>query len=84
MKSIELAGKARPMPGLVGRTVMAMAARTMGRTLRGPASGPLGFAAGLALPMLTRALGPAGMVGLAIGSWAVKRALDKKAGPKTP
>lgn len=79
------------MPGVVGRAVIAMAARTVGRTLGGASGGPVGLAVGMALPMVTRALGPAGMVGLALGSWAVKRAMHKRAGgekagprPKSP
>jgi hypothetical protein len=68
------------MPGMMGRAVMALAARTLGRSLGGPPAGPLGLAIGMALPAVTRALGPAGMVGLALGSWAVKRAMEKKAG----
>jgi len=67
------------MPGMVSRTVMAMAARTVGRTLGGASAGPLGLVIGMGLPMLTRALGPAGMVGLALGSWAVKRVIEKNA-----
>lgn len=70
------------MPGVVGRAVMAMAARTVGRTLGGASGGPVGLAIGMALPMVTRALGPAGMVGLALGSWAVKQAMQKKMGQK--
>jgi len=66
------------MPGMMGRTVMGLAARAVGRTLGGASAGPLGLAIGIALPMVTRALGPAGMVGLALGSWAVKRTMEKK------
>jgi hypothetical protein len=62
--------------------MMAMAARTVGRSLGGAAGGPIGLAIGVALPALTRTLGPAGMVALALGSWAVRRAVAKKTAAK--
>jgi hypothetical protein len=61
--------------------MMAMAARTVGRSLGGVSAGPLGLAVGVALPMLTRSLGPAGMVALAAGSWAMRRAIAKRRPP---
>jgi len=74
------------MPGLMGRTIMAMASRAVGRSIGGASAGPLGLAIGVALPMLTRTLGPAGMVALAVGSWAVRRAVKQKAQltPRSP
>ena len=66
------------MPGLIGRTMIAIAGRKLGRTLGGASAGPLGMAVGVALPMVTRALGPAGVVGMVVGSWVIKRALKPK------
>ncbi|WP_439534192.1 hypothetical protein [Polymorphobacter sp.] len=71
------------MPGLMGRTMMAMAARTVGRSLGGASAGPIGLAVGVALPVLTRSLGPAGMVALAVGSWAVRRAVVRNEKKRT-
>lgn len=66
------------MPSLIGRTLMGFAGRKLGRTLGGASGGPLGMAVGIALPTVTRALGPVGVVGMLVGSWVIKRALDKR------
>lgn|GEM_PF-6308653 len=66
------------MPGMLGRTLIGFAGRKLGRTLGGASAGPLGMAVGIALPTVTRALGPVGVVGMLVGSWVIKRALDKK------
>ena len=66
------------MPGMIGRTLIGFAGRKLGRTLGGVSGGPLGLAVGIALPTVTRALGPVGVIGMLVGSWAVKRALDTK------
>jgi hypothetical protein len=60
-----------------------VAGRALARSLGGAAAGPLGAAAGVALPMLlprlAHRLGPWGMVGAAVGAWAVQQAFAKPA-----
>ncbi len=69
--------------GLMTRLVTGLAARQVARSAAGSSAGPVGMAVGLALPMMVRTLGPAGMVGLAVGGWAVKKMLDKRAAAAT-
>jgi uncharacterized protein YqgC (DUF456 family) len=58
---------------LFGNMVGAVAGRALARTMGGVAAGPAGAIIGVALPFVARRLGPMGMVGLAIGAWAVNR-----------
>jgi hypothetical protein len=63
---------------LLGRLVTAVAGRAVARTVGGAAAGPAGLVLGTALPMLARRLGPMGMVGVAVGAWAVNRILARR------
>lgn len=63
---------------LLGRLVTAVAGRAVARTVGGAAAGPAGLILGTALPMLARRLGPMGMVGVAVGAWAVNRILTRR------
>jgi len=62
--------------------VIGLATRQVARGLGGAAAGPAGMVLGLALPYAARALGPAGMVGLAVGGWVMQRVLERRAGEK--
>lgn len=64
---------------LLGRVVTAVAGRAVARSIGGVAVGPAGLALGATLPMLARRLGPMGMVGVAIGAWAVNHIIAKRA-----
>lgn len=64
---------------LVGNMITAAAGRTLARTVGGVAAGPAGAALGLALPFVAKRLGPLGMVGMAVGAWAVGRILKDQA-----
>lgn len=54
---------------LLGVTATSLVARQLG----GVAAGPAGAMLGMALPFVARRLGPAGMVAVALGAWAIKR-----------
>ena len=60
---------------MIGNLVTSLAGNAVGRALGGAAGGPAGAALGLALPFVARRLGPWGMIGMAVGSWAVARYL---------
>ena len=60
---------------LFGRVVTAVAGRAVARSIGGVAAGPAGLVLGTALPMLARRLGPMGMIGVAVGAWAINRVL---------
>jgi hypothetical protein len=64
---------------LLGRVVTAMAGRAVARTVGGAAAGPAGLVLGSALPLLARRLGPMGMVGVAVGAWAINRIIHDRA-----
>jgi hypothetical protein len=64
--------------GPIARLATSLATRQVARTLGGASAGPVGVVVGVALPMLVRALGPAGMVGLALGGMVVRRALERR------
>ena len=66
------------MMGPITRTVTKLSNKRVAGMVGG-ASGPAGIAMGLALPYVARALGPAGMVSLAIGGWVVGRLIDRQA-----
>jgi hypothetical protein len=65
--------------GPFSRMMTGLATRAVARAAGGVAAGPAGMAMGMALPYVVRALGPAGMVGMAVGGWVVKRTLKKRA-----
>jgi hypothetical protein len=60
---------------LIGTTATSIVARQIGSVAAGPAGAVLGFA----LPYIARRLGPAGMVAMAVGAWAITRILDDAA-----
>jgi sorbitol-specific phosphotransferase system component IIBC len=61
--------------GLIGTTATSLVARQIGSI----AAGPAGAVLGLALPFVAKRLGPAGMVAMAVGVWAMTRILDGEA-----
>ncbi len=65
--------------GLLGRMIGAAAGRTAARQLGGVRAGPLGALAGVALPFVLRRFGPVGMIGVALGGYAVKKIADGEA-----
>lgn len=67
---------------LLKTLVTTMAGRAVAERFGGASAGPAGMALGAALPFLARRLGPLGMVGLAVGAWAVGRAMEAKAAKK--
>jgi hypothetical protein len=60
---------------MIGSTATSLVARQIG----GVAAGPAGAVLGLALPFIARRLGPAGMVAMAVGAWAITRLLEDEA-----
>ena len=61
---------------LLGRIISAAAGRAAARQLGGVSAGPLGALAGVALPFMLRRFGPLGMIGMALGGYAVKKIAD--------
>lgn len=59
--------------------ITATAADMLARRLGGPAAGRVGAVVGLALPFIARRAGPAGMIGAAVGAWAVGKLLQSEA-----
>ena len=66
---------------MLGKIVSVIAGRSVARRLGGRAAGPLGIAAGVALPMILRRFGPLGMVAAAAGSYAFSKLSERYAGP---
>ncbi|KAB7645475.1 hypothetical protein [Polymorphobacter fuscus] len=60
---------------LMGTTATTLIARQFG----GAAAGPAGALVGLALPFIAPRFGPLGMVGMAVGAWAIGRILKEQA-----
>ncbi len=58
---------------MVGSLVTTMAGQAIARTVGGVAAGPAGAVLGFALPIVARRLGPLGMIGMAVGAWAIHR-----------
>lgn len=69
---------------LIGNMVSALAGRTLAQSFGGATAGPAGAMIGLALPVVARRLGPLGMVGMAVGAWAISRALKSRADADAP
>jgi hypothetical protein len=67
---------------LLRNVVSTMAGRVVAERFGGAAAGPAGMVLGAALPFLMRRLGPMGMVGLAVGAWAVGRIVAAREVPK--
>ena len=64
---------------MLGRLIGAAAGRAVARQVGGVRAGPLGALAGVALPFVLRRLGPMGMIGAAVGGYAVKKIADAEA-----
>jgi hypothetical protein len=67
------------MMALISKLVSSMAGRAVAERFGGAAAGPAGMVLGAALPFVARRLGPMGMVGLAVGAWAVGKVLAARA-----
>lgn len=64
---------------MIGNLVSAAAGRTLAQSFGGAAAGPAGTAIGLALPFVAKRLGPVGMIGMAVGAWAIGRLMKDRA-----
>lgn len=64
---------------MLGRLIGAVAGRQVARQLGGVRAGPLGTAARLALPFVLKRFGPLGMIGAAVGGYAVNRMMKRAA-----
>ncbi len=58
----------------VGRMVSAMVGQKVVADIGHDASGPAGAIVGMTLSIIARRLGPLGMMGVAVGLWAVQEA----------
>ena len=67
---------------LSGNLVTSAAGRAVAERFGGAAAGPAGMVLGAALPFVIRRLGPMGVVGVAVGAWAITRILAAQAAPK--
>ncbi len=65
-----------------------IAGQQLAKRIGGSGAGPMGAAAGIALPMLlprlARRLGPLGMAAAAVGAWGIQRAMAKPAAIAAP
>jgi hypothetical protein len=64
---------------LLNTLVTTIAGRAVAERFGGTSAGPAGMLLGAALPFVARRLGPMGMVGLAVGAWAVGKVLERRA-----
>lgn len=64
---------------MLGNLIRMAAGRAVARQVGGASAGPLGMAAGAALPFVLRRFGPLGMIGAAVGGYAVKKYMEKRA-----
>lgn len=63
---------------MIGNLIRMVAGRAVARQVGGVSAGPLGMAAGAALPFVLRRFGPLGMIGAAVGGFAIKKYMDKR------
>lgn len=63
---------------MLGNLIRMFAGRAVARQVGGVGAGPLGMAAGAALPFVLRRFGPMGMIGAAVGGYAIKKYLEKR------
>lgn len=63
---------------MLGRLLGTTATTILARQIGGTAVGPAGAMLGLALPFVARRFGPFGMVGMAVGAWAINRILNDR------
>ena len=64
---------------MLGRLIGTTAATMLARQLGGAGAGPVGAMVGIALPFIVRRMGPAGMVAMAVGAWAINRIMEEQA-----
>lgn len=64
---------------MFGRLIGTTAATMLARQVGGLGAGPAGTMIAVALPFIVRRMGPAGMVAMALGAWAIKRVLKDQA-----
>jgi hypothetical protein len=64
---------------LIPQLVTTLAGRAIAQRFGGLAAGPAGMVLGAALPFVAKRLGPMGMVGLAVGAWAVGKLVEARA-----
>ncbi len=64
---------------MLGRLIGTTAATMLARQIGGAGAGPAGTVITVALPFIIRRMGPAGMVAMAVGAWAIKRVLKDQA-----
>jgi hypothetical protein len=64
---------------MLGRMIGSTATSLVARQIGSVAAGPAGAVLGLALPFVARRLGPAGMIAMAVGVWAMTRILEDEA-----
>lgn len=69
---------------MLGKLISAVAGQAVARQVGGRAAGPVGMILGAALPAILRRFGPLGLVGVAAGSYAVKKFADKRAAANPP
>ena len=62
----------------VGRMVSAMVGQKVVADIGTQATGPAGAMVGITVSVISRRLGPIGMVGLAIGMWTMHEALKAR------
>lgn len=65
--------------GMLGRVIGAVAGRAAARQIGGIGAGPIGMVAGTILPFVLRRFGPAGMIGVALGGYAIKKIAEGEA-----
>ena len=64
---------------MLGRLIGTTAATMLARQVSGAGAGPAGTMIAVALPFIIRRMGPAGMVAMAVGAWAIKRIMKEQA-----
>ncbi len=64
---------------MLKQIISTAAGTAIARTVGGVASGPAGMVIGAVLPRLARRIGPLGMIGVAVGMWAVRVAAERMA-----
>ena len=62
---------------MLGKIIGAVAGRSVARHVRG-VSGPGGAILGVGAAALMRRMGPVGLIGAAVGGWALKRHFEKQ------
>lgn len=66
---------------MLGRIISMAAGRSAARSLGGATAGPTGLIVGALLPTVLRRLGPGGMIAAAVGGYALKKVMARRANP---